>query len=202
MREGIAYAVGSRRVRVLLALVIVAALFGMPYQVLLPVFARDVLGAGSSGLGLLMGAAGLGAVGGALYLAARRTHRRSAPVVAAALAAFGGGLVAFAFSRTMALSVACMVVVGAALIVQMATSNTLLQLSAPGDLRGRVISLYLLAFATAAPIGALAAGWIARRVGAPWTVAGGGAVCLLAAAAFAARIPSLRRAAAERTRTD
>jgi MFS family permease len=174
----------------------------MPYQVLLPVFARDVLGAGSRGLGLLMGAAGLGAVGGALYLAARRTHRRSAPLVAIALAAFGGALVAFAFSRTLALSFACMVVVGAALIVQMATSNTLLQLSAPEHMRGRVISLYLLSFATAAPIGALAAGWIARRVGAPWTVAGGGALCVLAAIAFAARIPSLRRSAAGRPMND
>ena len=202
MHEGIAYVTGSRRVRILLALVIVAALFGMPYQVLLPVFARDVLGAGSRGLGLLMGAAGLGAVGGALFLAARRTHRRSAPVVAIALAAFGGGLVAFAFSRTLALSFACMVVVGAALIVQMATSNTLLQLSAPEHMRGRVISLYLLSFATAAPIGALAAGWIARRVGAPWTVAGGGALCVLAAIAFATRIPSLRRPAAGRQQRD
>ena len=200
MRDGIAYATGSRRVRTLLALVIVSALFGMPYQVLLPVFARDVLAAGSSGLGLLMGAAGLGAVCGALYLAARRSHRRSAPVVAGALAVFGASLVAFAFSRTLALSLACMVVVGGALIVQMATSNTLLQLSAPEGLRGRVISLYLLSFATAAPIGALAAGSVARRIGAPWTVAGGGALCLATALAFATRIPSIRRAAAARDR--
>lgn len=194
LADGVSYAVRSPRVRTLLSLVIVSAAFGMPYQVLLPVFARDLLGVGSRGLGILMGAAGLGAVAGALYLAGRRSHRRSAGVVATAMTAFGAGLVGLALSRSFPLSIACITVVGAATIVQMATSNTLLQLSAPPELRGRVISLYLLAFAGSAPIGSLVAGWAARSHGVETTVGVGGAVCLAAAAAFATRIPAIRRA--------
>jgi len=196
--EGIAYAVRSRRVRTLLALVIVSSMCGMPYQVLLPVFARDLLGVGSSGLGLLMGSAGLGAVVGALYVAGRRSHRRSAGVVAGSMGAFGAGLIGFAASRSFPLSMAFLAVSGAALIVQMATSNTLLQLTAPADLRGRVVSIYVLAFAGSVPFGSLIAGWAARHVGAPATVAVGGAACAIAAAAFATRIPAIRRAAQAR----
>jgi len=196
IRRGLAYARGSRRVRVLLALVIVSGLFGLPYNVLLPVFARDVLKVGESGLGFLMGASGLGAVIGALYLAGRTSHRRSGPVVATAIALFGLGLIGLGLSRSFALSLACLTVVGFAMIVQMATSNTLLQLNAPPEMRGRVVSLYLMAFAGSAPFGALFGGALARAIGAPAAVIAGGTVCLAAAIWLFTRIPEMRRSAA------
>lgn len=201
IRRGLDYARRSRRVRVLLTLVIVSGLFGLPYNVLLPVFARDVLRVGESGLGFLMGASGLGAVIGALYLAGRTSHRRSGPVVATAIAMFGLGLIGLGLSRSFALSLVCLTVVGGAMIVQMATSNTLLQLTAPPEMRGRVVSLYLMAFSGSAPFGALLGGAMARAIGAPRTVLAGGAVCVAAAIWLFVRLPELRRTAAARGET-
>jgi MFS family permease len=194
IRSGVAYAARSRRVRALLVLVATSSVFGLSYTVLMPVFARDVLGAGSRGLGLLMGAAGLGATTGALYLAGRTSSRGSGRLVAGALASFGASLIVLGLSRSFALSLAAVTVAGAAMIVQMATSNTLLQLSAPSEMRGRIVSLYMLSFIGTAPFGALLAGWVADAFGAPWAAAGGGVVCLGAAGLFALRIPALRRA--------
>ena len=201
VREGIAWVRGSRKARVFLALVSISSVFGLPYSILLPVFARDVLGAGAQGLGFLTGATGLGATVGALYVAGRGARRRGA-LVATAMALLGASLVAFALSRTFVLSFALLVLVGAAMIVQMATSNTLLQLLAPEELRGRIVSFYMLAFLGTAPLGSLLAGTLAHALGTPAAVALGGAVCLVAALWFALRVPDLRRdsAAAQRSR--
>ncbi len=193
VREGLGYATRSARVRAVLALVMISSVCGMPYSILMPIFARDVLRVGAGGLGVLMGATGLGAVIGALYLAGRASKRRFGRVVAAAMSIFGAGLVAFSFSRSFPLSIALLVVTGGALIVQMAGSNTWLQLTAPAELRGRIVSLYMLSFIGMAPFGALLGGTIARVWGAPVAVGLGGAVCLAAALLFAARIPRLRR---------
>lgn len=192
IRGGLAFARRTVLVRVLLALVVVSSIFGMPYTILMPVFARDVLGVGSQGLGFLMGAAGLGAVIGALYVAGRKSVKGSGPVVAAAVAVFGAGLIAFSLTRAYPLSIAFLVVVGAAMITQLSTSNALLQLNAPDNMRGRVVSLYMLAFIGMAPIGSLLSGALARWIGAPLTVAVGGAVCLLAGLWLAVRLPAIR----------
>jgi len=117
-------------------------------------------------------------------------------VVATAIALFGLGLIGLGLSRSFALSLACLTVVGFAMIVQMATSNTLLQLNAPPEMRGRVVSLYLMAFAGSAPFGALFGGALARAIGAPAAVIAGGTVCLAAAIWLFTRIPEMRRSAA------
>ncbi|MBZ5640549.1 MAG: MFS transporter [Acidobacteriia bacterium] len=194
IREGIAYAWRTPRVRTILLLVAVSSIFGMSYSILMPAIARDVLGGGQRTLGFLMGAAGAGAVLGALSIARRRSTRRSGVIVAAAMTLFGAGLFAFSFSRTFWLSAALLVVIGGAMIVQMATSNAFLQLVAPPDLRGRVVSLYALMFLGMAPFGSLLSGSLAKLWGTPVAVRLGGVVCIAAALAFASRAPRLSAA--------
>jgi MFS family permease len=195
IRDGLSYARRTPRIRILLQLVVVSSVFGMPYAILMPVFARDILDIGSEGLGFLMGASGLGSMIGALYIAGRKSVKRSGPVVAWAIGAFGAGLVAFSVSRSVWISLPCLVLVGAAMIAQMATSNALIQLSAPPALRGRVVSLYMLCFIGMAPLGSLLAGWCTRWIGTAATVGIGGGICLANALWFAWRLPALRRAA-------
>jgi len=194
VREGLGYAAGDPRVRAVLLLVMISSVFGMPYSILMPVFARDVLKVGAGGLGILMGATGLGASIGALYLAGRRSSRRFGRIVGLATAAFGAALVGFALSRGFALSLGLLTVAGGALIVQLAGSNTWLQLNAPAEMRGRIVSLYMLSFIGMAPFGSLLAGWVARLLGAPAAVAIGGAICTASALSFLALVPRLRRA--------
>jgi MFS family permease len=170
---------------------------GMPYSVLMPVFAETILGAGPKGLGLLMGASGLGALGGALALLSRRGVRGLGRWVAVSAAAFGVALIAFSYSRTFWLSAVLLIPVGAAMMVEMAASNTLLQAMVPDALRGRVMALYSMMFMGMAPFGALFAGWIAERYGAPMTVAIGGIVCVASAGVFSLRLPALRNEARE-----
>jgi MFS family permease len=195
IRTGLGWVRRNRRARVLLLLVTVSSVFGLPYSILLPVFARDVLGVGSTGLGLMMGATGLGAVCGALVLAGDRLPpRRRGTIIGTAMAVLGVALMLFALSRTFWASMVLLVGIGAAMLVQLASTNTRLQLLAPDDLRGRIVSLYMLAFMGTAPIGSLLAGWAARAVGTPAAVLAGGAVCTAAAAGFLLRLPALRRA--------
>lgn len=191
---GIRHAAGEPRMRWVLALVVVTSVFGAPYTVLLPVFARDVLHVGSSGLGWMMGAAGLGAVTGALALAGRQ-RLRAGRIVAVSMGVFGIALMGFSQARSFPAALALLVLTGGAMIVQVATSNTMLQLLSPPELRGRIISLYMLAFSGMAPLGSLGAGTAARWLGTPNAVTVGGAVCLVTAVWFATRIPALRAAA-------
>jgi MFS family permease len=196
IREGIAFAWGARRVRTILALVAVSSIFGMSYSVLMPAIARDVLGGSQRTFGYLMGAAGAGAVVGAIAIAGRRSTKRSGGIVAFAMILFGAGLVAFSFSRRFWISASILVVIGAAMIVQMATSNAFLQLAAPPALRGRVVSLYALMFLGMAPIGSLLSGSVAKLWGTPLAIRLGGSVCLIAALSFALTMPRLRAAPA------
>jgi MFS family permease len=164
----------------------------MPYAVLMPVFAQSILHGGAETLGLLMGCSGLGALGGALTLATRSGVRGLGRWVMAAAASFGIALILFSYSRQLALSAVLLVPVGASMMVQMAASNTLIQSMVPDALRGRVMAVYSMMFMGMAPFGALWAGTVAERIGAPATVAIGGVVCLVAAAVFGARLPALR----------
>jgi MFS family permease len=195
--EGFRFATRTSPIRALLILLGLISFAGMPYSVLMPVFAETILGAGPKGLGLLMGASGLGALGGALALLSRRGVRGLGRWVAASAAAFGVALIAFSFSRTFWLSALLLIPVGAAMMVEMAASNTLLQAMVPDALRGRVMALYSMMFMGMAPFGALAAGWVAERRGAPLTVAVGGLVCLAGAGVFSLRLPALRDEARE-----
>jgi MFS family permease len=190
--EGFRFVIRTAPVRALLLLLGIVSFAGMPYAVLMPVFAEQVLHAGPRGLGILMGASGLGALAGALSLAARSGIRGLGRWVWVSAAGFGAALVLFSTSRTLWLSVLLLVPVGGSMMVQMASSNTLVQAMVPDALRGRVMAVYSMMFMGMAPFGALFAGSVAERIGAPHTVVFGGVVCIGAAILFALRLPSIR----------
>jgi MFS family permease len=189
---GFRFVAQTAPVRALLLLLGIVSFAGMPYSVLMPVFAESVLHGGARGLGLLMGASGLGALGGALSLVRRSGVGGLGRWVAVASGSFGVALIAFSMSRLFWLSALLLIPVGASLMVQMASSNTLIQAMVPNELRGRVMAVYSMMFMGMAPFGALFAGWIAERVGAPETVALGGIVCLIGSSVFSLRLPMLR----------
>jgi MFS family permease len=193
--EGFRFVARTGPVRALLLLLGLVSLMGMPYAVLMPIFADQILHGGASGLGILMGASGAGALGGALSLALRQGARGLGRWVAWATAGFGTSIILFSLSRNFWLSAALLVPTGFSMMVQMAASNTLIQSMVPDALRGRVMAVYSMMFMGMAPFGALLAGVLANHLGAPLTVAMGGAVCILGAGAFALRLPVLRAAA-------
>jgi MFS family permease len=190
--EGFSYVGRTGPVRALLLLLGLISLMGMPYAVLMPIFADQILHGGARGLGLLMGASGIGALIGALSLAARQGVRGLGRWVAFASLGFGVSIILFSLSRSFWLSAALLMPVGFFMMVEMASSNTLVQSMVPDNLRGRVMAVYSMMFMGMAPIGALLAGTLAGRVGAPKTVAIGGAVCIVGAAVFWSRLPALR----------
>ncbi|MBV8381566.1 MAG: MFS transporter [Planctomycetaceae bacterium] len=190
--EGFGFVARTAPIRDLLGLLGLISLMGTPYAVLMPIFADQILHGGAKELGLLMGASGLGALLGALVLASRRGVRGLGRWVSRAAAGFGVSLIAFSLSRRFWLSVALLVPVGFSMMVEMAASNTLIQAMVPDRLRGRVMAVYSMMFMGMAPFGALLAGALAQRVGAPWTVASGGAACIAGALVFGWRLPRLR----------
>jgi len=179
-------------IRAILLLIALVSLFATPYAVLMPIFAANVLHGNAKTLGVLMGATGVGAVIGALVLAARSGVRGLGRWVAIACGGFGTFLILFAFSRWYLVSVALLVPVGFCVMVQMASSNTLIQSMVPDRLRGRVMSIYSMMFMGMAPMGALLAGWLAGRITAPWTVAIGGTGAIVGAILFGRNLPKIR----------
>lgn len=192
LADGFRYAFGFAPIRAVLLLLALVGLAGMPYTVLLPVIASETLHGGSHTLGFLMGATGIGALGGALLLASRNSVVGLGGWVPRAAATFGVGLMAVGLSRWLALSLPIMVVTGFGFMVQMASSNTIIQTLVREDMRGRVMAFYAMAFMGVTPFGSLIAGALAARIGAPWTVVGGGFVCVLGAATFRRYLPVLR----------
>jgi MFS family permease len=192
LRDGFRYAFGFAPIRSVLMLVTLISLMGMPYTVLMPVIADQVLHGGPHTLGFLMGATGVGALGGAIYLASRRSVLGLGRVISAAAALFGCGLIAFSFSRTFAVSLALLVVVGFGFMVQLASSNTIIQTIVREDMRGRVMAFYTMAFMGTAPFGSLMAGGLASRIGAPHTILVGGFACIAGGIAFSRHLPRLR----------
>jgi MFS family permease len=193
LREGFSYAMGFEPIRVILILVATASLTGMPYVVLLPVFARDILHGGAHTYGFLASASGLGALCGALYLASRRSVRGLGRVIGFAGVLFGASLAAFSFCHTLWLSLLALFVAGFGMMAQNASANTILQTIVHDDKRGRVMSFYTVAVLGVAPFGSLLAGSAAARVGAPYTILGGGLACIAASAFFIHRLPVLRQ---------
>jgi len=193
LREGWSYATHFAPIRNVLLLLALVSLVGMPYTVLMPVFANDVLHGGPNTLGLLMAASGVGALAGALFLAARKTVLGLGKFIPLMAGAFGAGLIAFSFTRVLWLSLALMVVTGLGFMVQMAVSNTVLQTIVDEDKRGRVMSFYTMAFMGTAPFGSLLAGSVADRIGTPHTLLCGGIGCILGALWFATTLSDLRR---------
>ncbi|MBZ5566545.1 MAG: MFS transporter [Acidobacteriia bacterium] len=192
MCEGFQYVRRTAPIRALLLLLGLVSLVGMPYSVLMPIFADRILHSGARGLGLLMGATGVGALLGALTLAAKQGLKGLGKWVAVCAIGFGASLILFAFSRTLWLSMVLLLPVGFTMMVEMASSNTLIQSMVPDQLRGRVMAVYSMMFMGMAPFGAFFAGAIAEHLGAPLTVAIGGIACIAGSAIFAARLPGWR----------
>ena len=190
--EGVGFAWHRGPIRSLLLLVGAVSLFGAPYTTLMPVFADRIVPGGPRTFGVLMGAVGVGALLGAISLALRSTVRGLGRRAAWAAAGLGVALVLFVATRSLWLAASVLVVVGFAMMVQMAAVNTLLQSMVPDGLRGRVMSLYTAMNMGMTPFGALFAGAVAHRAGAGPAVAAGGLVCLVAALLFRSRLPALR----------
>jgi len=190
--EGFRFVRHTPPIRALLILLGVVSLVAMPYTVLMPLFADQVLHGGARGLGILMGATGVGALLGALTLAARSGVKGLGKWVALSCGGVAISLMLFAASRRFWLSAAILLPVGFCMMLQMASSNTLIQAMVPDALRGRAMAAYSMMFMGMAPFGALLAGVLAGRLGAPAAVAVGGMACIAGAFAFAARLPALR----------
>src|SRR3954463_4821850 len=195
--EGFVYSWNTEPVRALLLLLGLVSLMGMPYSVLMPVIASSVLGGGPNAYGVLMAASGVGALAGAALLTLRQNVRGLGRWVAVSAVSFGITLIAFSFSRALWLSTALLVPAGFFMMVEMAASNTLIQSMIPNRLRGRVMSVYSMMFMGMAPMGALVAGALAAPLGAPATVALGGAICIAGGLLFGAGLPHLRGPARE-----
>jgi MFS family permease len=191
-RDGWNYVVRFRPIRNMLLLLALVSLIGMPYTILMPVFATEILGGGPYTLGWLMAASGVGALIGALFLAARKSVLGLGKFIPAMAGAFGAGLIAFSFSRSLWFSLLLMVVTGLGFMAQMAISNTLLQTIVDEDKRGRVMSFFTAATMGTTPFGSLLAGAMAARIGAPLTLLISGICCVAGALWFARTLPALR----------
>jgi MFS family permease len=184
--QGFRFAMNDRPIRSTLLLISMLSVFGLQYSVFMPIFAEDVLHSGARGLGFLMSAAGVGAVLGALQFAARTAYRGLAKWIAAMSVICSVCLLIFSQSKIFWLSIVVLFMVGFAATSQMAATNTTVQNRSPDALRGRLMAVYATMFMGVQPIGALLAGGIAKRLGAPMTLAIFGAICLLGSLIFAA----------------
>ena len=192
IKEGYRYAFGFAPIRYLLLLLALISFMGMPYTVLMPVFAGKILHGGPQTLGFLLGATGVGALSGAIFLASRKSVLGLGRIVVIASSLFGIGLIGFSSSRFFWLSMVMMIPTGFGMMVQMTSTNTLLQTIVDEDKRGRVMSFYTMAFMGMVPFGSLFAGSLASKIGAPTTTMIGGIFCILGSVLFAKKLPSLR----------
>jgi MFS family permease len=190
--EGFRFVMNTGPIRALLLLLGLVSLVGMPYAVLMPIFADRILHGGARGLGILMGATGVGALLGALTLALRSGIKGLGSWVAFCCGGFGLSLIGFAFSRNFWLSTALLLPVGFFMMLQMACSNTLIQAMVPDQLRGRVMAVYSMMFMGMAPFGAFFGGAVADRLGAPVTVAIGASASVVGAVVFYMHLPQIR----------
>lgn len=194
LKEGLRYTFGFAPIKQVIILLSLVSLTGMSYSVLMPVFAKEVLQGGSQTYGFLMGAAGFGALIGSLYLASQTTILKLGRIVPASAMLFGGGLVILSFSRVFPLSMFLIVFVGMGLMLQTATSNTILQTITEDDKRGRVMSFYTMAVMGTAPFGSLLAGTLAKFIGTPATIFLGGLSTIIGALFFFRKLPELKLA--------
>src|SRR3954468_14096429 len=192
LKEGWRYVSRFKPIRSILLLLALVSLVGMPYTVLMPIFARDILHGGPNTLGLLSGATGVGALASAAYLATRKSVLGLGRVIPIMTAMFGAGLILFGTSHWLPLSMIVLLFTGFGMMQQMAASNTILQTIVDEDKRGRVMSFYSMSFQGMAPFGSLLAGWMAARIGAPNTVMICGATCIAAAGIFLTQLGSIR----------
>ena len=191
-KEGFGYAFGFPPIRSIILLLALVSLVGVPYAVLMPVFAAEIFHGDAHTLGFLMTASGCGALAGALWLAARKSVVGLGRVIPIASALFGAGLITFALMHNFYLALPCLTIAGFGFMVQMASSNTVIQTIVDDAKRGRVMSFYTMAFLGTVPLGSLIAGWLSSRIGAPHTLVVGGICCIIGGALFARALPVLR----------
>lgn len=192
LREAFSYAFGFAPIRSILLLLGLVSLIGMPYTTLMPVFAKDVFHGGAHTLGFLVGASGIGALVGTMYLASRASVRGLGRLIAISASIFGVGLIAFSLSRVIWFSLLLMLLTGFGMVVHFASSNTVLQTIVDDDKRGRVMSLFTMVVMGAAPFGSLLAGALASQIGAPATLLLCGICCVSGSLLFTRVLPSLR----------
>ena len=190
--EGWRYVFGFRPIRSLILQLAWLCLVAMPFSLLMPVFADEILGGGPYTLGFLMGASGLGALSGALWLTTRKSVVGLGRVILTNTVVFGGGLMGFALSRSLPVSIVFMTIAGFGMMVLMASTNTVIQTIVDEEKRGRVLSFYTMAFLGTAPFGSLLAGWLSSRIGAPHTVVLSGVLCIATAGWFWRELPAIR----------
>ena len=193
LKEGLRYTFGFAPIKHLILLLGLVSLMGTSYQVLMPVFAKEIIQGGSQTYGFMMGAAGFGALIGAVFLASRETVMKLGRIIPAAASLFGAGLVALSFSRFFSLSLLLMVFVGTGMMLHTASSNTILQTITDDDKRGRVMSFYTMAIMGTAPFGSLLAGTLAKVIGTPYTIMIGGLSCIAGAFFFYRKLPELKK---------
>jgi MFS family permease len=193
LKDGLDYTFGFAPIRHLIILLSISSMMGMSYSVLMPVFAKEILHGDSYTYGFLMGAAGFGALLGALVLASRESVLKLGRLVPASAFLFGAGLIILSFSKIFPVALFLMVFIGLGMMLQTAASNTILQTITDDDKRGRVMSFYTMAIMGTAPFGSLLAGWLAKVVGAPWTIFLGGLATIIGALFFLRKLPDLQR---------
>jgi len=192
LKEGLDYTFGFPPIKHIILLLAVVSLMGSSYQVLMPVFAKEVLKGGSQTFGFLMGAAGLGALLGAIYLASRESILKLGRIIPAASGLFGAGLIILSFVKIFPVTILLMVMVGLGVMLHTASSNTILQTITDDDKRGRVMSFYTMAIMGTAPFGSLIAGFLAKTIGTPETILIGGVSCVIGALFFLRKLPELK----------
>jgi MFS family permease len=197
IREGFGYVWKTRPVLAFLAIVGILSFAGLPYLVLMPIYADRIFHSGAGGLGVLMGLAGLGALIGALMLASRTVLTGLTRWTGISLVVFSAALLVFAFSKILWLSYAMLLIIGFTGMIQMGSANTLVQSMVPDNLRGRVMSVYSMMYMGVGPVGALIAGFAADKIGAPWTLAAGAGCCVIAAGIFGWYRASIRAGTVE-----
>jgi MFS family permease len=193
LKDGWTYVSGFPPIRTILLLFALISLMGMPFMVLMPIFASKVLHGGPHTLGFLLGASGVGALVSAISLALRKTVRGLTSMIQISAALFGAGLICFGLSRILMLSLFLMLIVGFGMMQGLAASNTVIQTLVPEDKRGRVMSYYTMAFVGMTPFGSLLAGGLAHRLGAPHAVMITGAFCLVGSAWFSTQLKAIRK---------
>jgi MFS family permease len=193
LAEGWRYVTDSPAIRSILLVLGLVSIVGMPFTVLVPIMAGNVLQGGPHTMGFLIGMSGVGALASAIALALRKTVVGLGRMIAISAAVFGAGLIVFGVSRLVWLSMLTMVAAGFGMMQQMAASNTILQTIVEDDKRGRVMSFYTLAILGLNPIGSLLAGAIAARFGAPTTLVWGGICCGVGSLWFYRKLPEIKR---------
>jgi len=191
-KEGVRYAWSSIPIRMILILLSLVSMMGMSYMVLMPVFVTQIFKGGPRLLGFLTAASGLGALGGTFYLANRKSVVGLGRLISFSAALLGVGMISFAYTRWVWLSSLFIIITGFSLIVEMAASNTIIQTIVEDDKRGRVMSLFSMAFMGMAPLGSLWSGSLAHYLGAPSAVFLSGVLCVAGALLFLKQLPAIR----------